>query len=186
MELADPHPLSWTVDDYIHLCEEEWFAGRRVQLVGGRIYEWPPSNNFETASIHRGRDELERVFGPDCWVRIRGSLALGPASMPDPDLAVVAGAPHTHPPRGYPCTALLVVEVADITLDFDRTTKASVYAAGGIADYWVVNLVDRRLEVFRQPSAAGYASHTALAPGDRVAPLAAPEGATIDVGAILP
>src|SRR4051812_19342980 len=113
MELSDPHPLPWTVDDYVHLCEEEWFAGRRVQLVGSRIYEWPPSTNLEAIAIKMASVELERIFAGDYWVRVRGSLALGTASMPDPDLAVVAGAPHTHPRRGFPSTALLVVEVAD-------------------------------------------------------------------------
>jgi Uma2 family endonuclease len=83
--------------------------------------------------------------------------------------------------RDHPTTAVLVVEVSDSTLDYDRGQKASLYARAGIADYWIVNLVDRRLEVRRTPIADttqalghGYASVTELVPPATISLLAAP------------
>ena len=80
-----------------------------------------------------------------------------------------------------PTTALLVVEVSDSSLARDRAIKGSLYAAGGVADYWIVNLVQRQLEVYRDPIAdpaaffgAHYATRVILIPGDHVVPLAAP------------
>jgi Uma2 family endonuclease len=86
----------------------------------------------------------------------------------------------------------LVIEISDSMLSYDRNRKASLYAAGGIQDYWIVNLVDRQLEVRRipvqdpgQPFGARFASATVHQPGDRVAPLAAPQSA-IAVADLLP
>jgi Uma2 family endonuclease len=80
-------------------------------------------------------------------------LALGPASEPEPDIAVVTGSPHDYL-HAHPATALLIVDVADASLTFDRTKKASVYARAGILDYWIVNLIDQVVEVHRNPEPA--------------------------------
>ena len=74
----------------------------------------------------------------------------------------------------HPRAAVLVVEVAESSLDYDRRDKALLYARAGFADYWIVNLIDRRIEVHRDPAPTGYRSVVSLAPGDEVAPLAAP------------
>src|SRR5262249_25072776 len=80
----------------------------------------------------------------------QGSLDLSPWSVPDPDVAVVQGSPRNASPDN-PTTALLLVEVSETTLAYDRSTKASLYARAGIADYWIVNLVDRQVGVLRNP-----------------------------------
>ena len=118
-------------------------------------------------------------------------MALDDESAPEPDLAVVPGARAdyraSHPPR-----PALALEVADSSLDFDREHKGSLYARAGLADYWVLNLVDRVLEVYREPvrDAAApfgwrYARAEVLDASARVAPLAAP-GASIPVSRLLP
>jgi Uma2 family endonuclease len=87
---------------------------------------------------------------------------------------------------------MLVIEVADTSLAFDRSSKASIYARAGIADYWIVNLIDRLLEVYRDPApdaatSLGFAYRQRLTFGadDGVAPLAFPH-ATIAVADLLP
>src|SRR5207244_10323316 len=126
------------------------------------------------------------------WVRCQMSLDLSPFGIPEPDVAVVAGAWRTHPNRGMPTDALLVVEVSDTTLRDDQTYKMSMYAAAGIKDYWILNLVDRQLEVYRefiadtgQPFGVRYNTVTILKPGDTVSPLAAPH-AVIPVADLIP
>lgn len=79
-------------------------------------------------------------------------LNLTPVSQPEPDIAVVKGSARDYA-VAHPTTALLVVEVAESTLAFDRGEKASLYAGAGISEYWVLNLVARRLEVSRDPIA---------------------------------
>ncbi|HLL88245.1 MAG TPA: Uma2 family endonuclease, partial [Tepidisphaeraceae bacterium] len=98
-------------------------------------------------------------------------------SDPQPDLAVVPGRPEDH--KETPRSALLVVEVSLTTLAYDRGRKASLYAKAGILDYWLVNVGERRLELYRtpQPDPAmpygfGYAPPTILGPDDTVTPLA--------------
>ena len=92
----------------------------------------------------------------------------------------------------HPDSALLVVEVADTTLDYNRNKKAFLYAAGGIEDYWIVNLARRQLEVLRgpvrdrhQPFGFRYSRTTILRPGEKIAPLAKPK-VTIEVKKLFP
>jgi hypothetical protein len=107
-------------------------------------------------------------------------------------LAVIAGSPRQYRTHGNPETALLVVEVSEATLWFDRDRKANLYASANVADYWIVNLVQRRLETYRDPIADStqpfgfrYNSRTILDPPDKVSPLAASQ-AQITVADLLP
>jgi Uma2 family endonuclease len=113
--------------------------------------------------------------------RLQAPLHLGPRSAPEPDAAVVPGGPRDYTATGHPTTALLIVEVSDTTLSYDRGRKASLYARAGIADYWILNLV-QQLEVHRWPVPDptqhyrhGYADVLILTPQDHIAPLAAPK-----------
>ncbi len=118
-------------------------------------------------------------------------LALGEHSEPEPDVAVVAGEPEDYI-AAHPSTAALVVEVADASLPLDRRFKATIYARAGLREYWIVNLVDRVLEVHREPRVAtdaaddwSYRSVDLLRPPLHVTPLAAP-GVRILVADLLP
>jgi Uma2 family endonuclease len=119
-------------------------------------------------------------------------IHLGRLSKPEPDLAVVVGSPRDYVKSGAPTTALLLIEVAETTLALDRGRKASLYAKFGISDYWVLNLIDRQLEVHRQPIGDAahrhrfrYADIQTFKAGDSVVPLAAPDAA-IRVDELLP
>ena len=124
-------------------------------------------------------------------MRVQGPLDLGEISEPEPDVAVIAGNVRDYT-DAHPTTAALIVEVADTSLAYDRTTKASLYAKAGIADYWIVNLIERQLEVHRYPTSDaarlygfGYAEITVLTAAESVVPLAMPQ-ASIAVADLLP
>jgi Uma2 family endonuclease len=179
-------------EEYIRLSDEGYFQDRRVQLIGGEIVEMPAQKNKHALGITLVGDALKLVFGPNFWVRCQASLDLGPLSVPDPDLAVIAGAPRSHNPTAIPTTALLVGEISETTLAFDQTRKASLYAAAGIQDYWVLNLIDDQLEVYRNPQpdptqafGSSFANVVILGSADYVTPLALPS-ARIPVVDLLP
>jgi Uma2 family endonuclease len=173
-------PLRWTREEYYRLAEDGYFAGKRVMLIDGEIIAMTPQNEPHSTGIIVTAVALHAAFGDEMTYRQQMPLNLGQSSDPEPDVAVEAGPPRSQP-RRHPTTALLVVEIADSSLAYDTGDKASLYAAGGIADYWVVDLVHNRLIVFRDPkpdAAArfghGYSSIRYLDRADAVAPLAAP------------
>lgn len=186
-----PRPHRWTREEFLQMIDLGWFQDKRVELIGGEIIEMASQFDLHLASITATADALRRAFGSGCWVRVQGSLDLSPHGIPDPDLAVTPGSYHGAG-KTIAKSALLVVEVSESTLSYDRYSKSSLYAAGGIADYWIVNLVQRQLEVYRDPVADStqlfgfrYNSRTIFDPPDTVSPLAAPQ-ASITVADLLP
>jgi Uma2 family endonuclease len=124
-------------------------------------------------------------------VRVQLPVALDDDSEPEPDLSVVPGSFRDYP-RDHPARAVLIVEIAESSLALDRNEKGSLYARARVADYWIVDLVDRALEVHREPAAqAGapygwrYASVVTLRAGETVTPLSAPH-APIAVADLIP
>ena len=134
---------------------------------------------------------LQAAFGIAAYVRTQGPIGLDAESEPEPDVAVVPGTVEDYG-RVHPSRAVLVVEVSESSLVLDREYKGSLYARGGVPEYWVLNLIDRVLEIYRDPgtdppAAFGwrYTRTDALGPIDSVAPLAAPD-ASIAVPQLLP
>jgi Uma2 family endonuclease len=120
-------------------------------------------------------------------VQVQAPLALGTDSEPEPDVAVISGSRRDY--AEHPQAALLVIEVADSSLRFDRQVKGPLYARAGIPEYWIVNLVDRTLEVYRQPEqrddAWDYRLVQSLRPEESVAPVTLPTQA-LQVADLLP
>lgn len=180
----------WTRQEYDRMGEAGIFsAGDRVQLIEGDIVTMTPQNSPHAAAIGKTQRSLERLFGPDVWVRVQMPLIVDPDSEPEPDLAVVPGAPEDYRDE-HPRTALLVVEVADTTLPLDRDRKRAVYARAAVPEYWIVNLAERCLEVYRDPTSsqgqlARYTSSQTVAPAGTVSPLLRPQ-ASIVVADLLP
>jgi Uma2 family endonuclease len=187
---SEPRLRRWTRKEYYRLADMGFFNGQRVELIHGRIIKVPAMKNPHVAAVSLTGDVLRAAFGPGYWVRTQAPLRLAPLSEPEPDVAVVPGGPRDY--TDHPTTALLVVEVSDTTLHFDRRVKSPLYARAGIADYWILNLVQRQLEVFRdprpdpaQPGRVDYHKLSTLTPADAVATLAVPN-ATIPVADLLP
>lgn len=179
MRLTEPRTYRWSREAFHQMADLGWFLEKRVELIDGEIIEMPVAKGPHVMCLHLATKVLEAGFGTGYYVRVQSALALGPDSEPEPDLAVVPGTPRDYPE--HPTTALLVVEVSETTLSYDRNRKASLYARAGIADSWIVNLVNRQLEVFRnpvadssQPSGFRYADVSIVAPGASVSPLAVP------------
>jgi Uma2 family endonuclease len=143
------------------------------------------------AAIMKTAKALEAAFGPGWTVRTQGPIGLDDDSEPEPDLAVVPGDPD-HYVREHPSRPVLTVEVSESSLAIDRRHKGSLYARAGLPDYWVLNLVDRVLEVYREPVADAsapfgwrYARSETFDAATRVSPLAVP-GSSISVTQLFP
>jgi Uma2 family endonuclease len=182
----------WTRVEYERLVEEGIFGREdRIELVDGLLLVAEPQSSSHVTGIRLTALALARVFGEGWDVRTESPVALDDRSEPEPDVAVVRGGPRDYA-DAHPVDPVLVVEVALTSLVFDREDKASLYARAGRPEYWILNLVDRVLEVRRNPApdpAASYgwsygATQT-LGAGDAVSPLAAP-GARILVADLLP
>jgi Uma2 family endonuclease len=189
--LVEPRPRRWTKEEYHKMGELGWFVDQRVELLGGEIVEMPVPGNPHCVSTDNVYEVLRGLFPKEnFWVRMQMPLDLGLDTEPQPDVAVAAGAKTSF--TDHPTSALLVVEVSDSTLAIDRGRKGSLYARPGIADYWVVNLVNRQLEVYRRPvvdEAAPYGYRygdvSIRAVTEEVSPLAAPQSC-IRVADLLP
>lgn len=181
-------PFHFTREQYYKLGDLGFFDGKRVELIFGEIVEMSPIGWPHRVGCRKVAEFLERTFAGTGWVDQGGPIDLT-HSDPQPDVAVFPGRFEDY--TTHPTTALLIVEVADTTLTNDTTTKAELYASAGIADYWVLDVENRQLHVFRDPqhnAALGvttYQTHLTLGPAERVAPLAAP-AASVLVSDLLP
>jgi len=182
----------WTRVEYERLVENGVFAaGDRVELIDGLLVVAEPQSSAHYTAIKLVERALARAFGEGWTIRSQGPIALDDASEPEPDVAVVRGDVRAHA-HAHPADPVLVVEVAVTSLAFDREHKSSLYARAGRPEYWVVNLVDRTLEVRRDPAPRAEAPYgwdyslvDVLGPDGTTAPLAAP-GASIVVAELLP
>lgn len=181
MKLTSPRPKRWTRAQYERAIDRGVFRyDERLELVDGVLVVREPQGDPHAATVDRVVRALLRVFQDGWVVRAHAPIVLGRDSRPEPDISVVEAVPDDYFSRA-PRRAALIVEVSDSSVRFDRGRKAAAYARGGIADYWIVNLVDRMLEVYRDPGPADvrprarlYRSVQRVAPDGVVVPLAAP------------
>jgi Uma2 family endonuclease len=193
--VVDSPPLArrrnWTLAEFERLAESGFFdPDEKLELLEGDIVEKMTQREPHVKSLLLSQEALRQVFGVGYIIRIQAPLRMGQRSRPGPDLAVTEGLLRDMVET--PSTAVLIVEISDSTLTGDRGLKASIYAANQIQDYWIVNLVDRVLEVHRtpgempsQPVGYGYRSIERFGPGQTVSPLAAPNS-TVAVDDLLP
>lgn len=168
------------------------FDGRKVELIDGKIIRMSPQNEPHVIAVMKTDSAISKTFGEGYIIRRQAPIHLGPWSKPEPDIAVVSGTLEDSLTAGTPTQALLVIEISDATLTVDRNKKMALYAEHGIQDYWIVNLVDRQLEIHRRPIPDRtaryrfrYADVVVLMPEQEASPLARP-GATIKVATMLP
>jgi len=192
-EDPDPRVHLWTREEYYRMAEIGLFQGKRVELLEGQVIEMSAMKSPHATAVTLTAEALRTAFGQGWFVRVQAPLAIamGMGADPEPDLAVIEGEVRDYKDM-HPKTADLVVEVSDTTLRYDRKRKASFYARAWIDDYWIVNLKQRRLEVFRNPvpdalAPVGfkYRDKQIFKAGETVAPLAKP-GAVMAVADLLP
>ncbi len=144
------HPLTW--HEYQLLTEGGAFQERRVELIEGVIYDKMAAMLGPHAlAVSRIDRTFRRAFDGQAAIRGQSAIKLNESSRPEPDLVLARGVEEDYPDHPVPADLLLVLEVSDSTLSFDRRTKASAYARAEIVEYWIVNITERQLEIHRGP-----------------------------------
>jgi Uma2 family endonuclease len=192
MESYETRTRRFSRAEYDRLIELGVFQpGEAIELIGGELLVAEPQGAAHYTAIVKSTRALQAAFGPGWYVRAEGPIGLDDDSEPEPDVAVVPGDPDDYS-RAHPSRPVLTLEVAESSLASDRRRKGSLYARAGLADYWVLNLIDRVLEVYREPVVDEtapfgwrYARLEVFDVSVRVGPLAVP-GASVRVGDLLP
>lgn len=183
----------WSRVEYDKLIEEGIFQpGERIELLAGQLVVREPQGTPHATGIRLVTRALRDVVQAGTWiVDMQLPVALDEESEPEPDVIVTAGDPRDFLPS-HPAQPVLVVEVAEASLAFDREEKGSLYARARVPEYWILNLRDHVLEVYREPHPDAsaphgwaYRSRQDLAAGEHVTPSAAPT-ARIAVANLLP
>ena len=174
----------WTLDEYHQMITSGLLQNRQVELLKGDIVEMPPEGEPHAYFSSEAGDYLARLLGERAMVRQAKPITLPNQSEPEPDLAIVQrlGREYlNHHP--HPENIFWVIEYADSSLTKDLDTKSQVYAEVEIPEYWVINLKNRMLIVFREPQEGRYATRTAQITGS-LTPLAFPE-ISIQINALI-
>jgi Uma2 family endonuclease len=187
-----PRTRRWTRVEYERLVDQGIFReDEHLELLDGLLVVREPQGSRHGAAVAALCAALARAFGAGFHVRPQLPLALDDASEPEPDIVVVRGGAWDYV-SAHPTTPLLVVEIAETSLLLDREHKSSLYARAHVADYWIVNLPESVIEVYRQPVPAigtsfgwQYQSGQRLTAGAIISPLSAPQ-VSVAVGDLLP
>ena len=186
--VTQPTRRRFTVDEYYRMAEAGILGeDDRVELIDGEVICMTPIGPRHAGYVDRLTRRFLQSLGDRAQVRVQNPVRLGEHDEPEPDVTLLRPRPDDYTTRHpTPEDVLLVVEVADSTLDFDRRTKARRYAEHGIPELWIVdaNPKRRRIFVYRDPAPDGYRTVQVVRRGERLAPLAFPDGA-LSVGEIL-
>ncbi len=167
----------FTVHDYYAMAEAGILhEGDRVELIEGEIIEMSPINAPHAGQVNRLNRLFSSRLGERVLLGVQNPVRLSEYSEPQPDVAWLRPRDdfftHSHPTAEE---VLLLVEVSDSTVDYDREVKAPLYARSGMSEMWLVNLPAGQLEVYRDPGPQGYKTRLVLKSGETVAPLAFPD-----------
>ena len=182
----------WTRHEYERLIDHGFLdEDEPIELLDGLLLVKEPQHSPHRTAVLLVAKALERAFGDGWFVQTQSPIILDDRSEPEPDVCVVRGSPRDYV-ESHPTRPALIVEVAQAALRMARGRKAAAYARARISDYWIVNLIDRVLEVHREPMRPGparrhwgYAAIETLGTDATIAPLAAPS-APIRVADLLP
>ena len=172
-----PRRYRLTVAQYHQLAEAGVLnEDSRVELIEGDLIAMPPIGERHASATRRLNQFFSRHVGDTALVDVQNPVALNANSEPQPDIVLLKPCPdfyeHGHP---VPADGLLLIEVSDSTLRYDRDTKIPLYAKAGIAEVWILDIALQRLEAYRRPSVDGY--REVLYPGlqESIAPVLLPE-----------
>ena len=184
-----PRARKFSKAEYHEMTERGFFDGQRVELMNGEIIEMAAQKDSHAFTLLKIDRALRACFGPDAVYRTQMTFDAGD-SQPEPDFVVIPGPLETA--TRHPTRALLIIEVSDTTLAYDRVRKASLYASRKVPDYWIVNLIDQTVEVHRKPVRDpgaefgwSYERKRVFRKGDTVSPNAK-KGVKVAVGDLLP
>jgi Uma2 family endonuclease len=155
--------------EYERMAELGFFRGERVELVHGIVVAMSPIGPAHADPVDLLAERLIPALQGRARVRIQQPYIARDESEPEPDVAVVPPASYAerHPDRAF-----LIIEVAESSLDYDRETKAPLYAASGVGEYWIVDVAGRAIEAYREAVLGRYATHLRVERGATLSPSA--------------
>ncbi|MBI4305264.1 MAG: Uma2 family endonuclease [Chloroflexi bacterium] len=177
----------FTVDEYHRMAEVGLLTeDDRVELIDGEIVEMAPIGIPHASTVRRLNNLLAQRFAERAIIDVQNPVTFGRYSEPQPDLTLLRPRPgmysDVHP---GPDDVLLVIEVADSSVEYDRQTKMPLYAEAGFKEAWLIDLTRDQIEAYRDPAAGGYREIRILRRGDRLSPEAFVD-AELGVDEILP
>ncbi|NJO43235.1 MAG: Uma2 family endonuclease [Cyanobacteria bacterium CRU_2_1] len=178
----------WTVQDYHRMNELGILdPNERTELIAGQITLMAAKGTPHILSLRLLSHQLDKLLvDQPVFVSTQDPIQLDDFSEPEPDLAVVRGTELDYADRHpRPSDVYLIVEVADSTLRQDCEIKDKLYAQANIIEYWVLDLKNRQLHLFRNPTSTGYTSHLILTEPNEASPLSFPD-ITLTLTTILP
>jgi Uma2 family endonuclease len=149
--------------EYDELVSLGHFQNERIELINGVLVPMSPIGPQHSNAVDKLNEILVLALAGLARVRVQNPLAAGDISEPEPDLLV---APLAEYDVEHPAIAHLVIEVAESSLAFDRGTKLRLYAQQGVPEYWIVDVVSRCIEVYRDPASGTFASKRVFERGD--------------------
>jgi Uma2 family endonuclease len=177
MTVIDEVRYQFTVDEFYQMYESGIFTeDDRVELIEGEIIQMTPIGSWHAAYVDRLNRLFVKLFSDYAIVRIQGHVRLGIKSEPLPDVVLMKLREDfyasAHP---QPADVLLIVEVSDTTIRYDRGVKLPLYARSGILEVWIIDMQEDRIEVYRKPSSSGYKSKSVYKRNQLISPEFHPE-----------
>jgi hypothetical protein len=147
----------------------------RVELIGGQVVEMTPLGDRHAACVRRLARRLFHDLHDRAIVDVQHPVWLDEYDLPQPDLVVLQPRPDLYPNHPRAAAVLLIIEVADTTLTYDRNVKLPLYARSGIPEAWLVDLQADQIQVYREPGGEQYVQVRLVSRGDTVTALCAPD-----------
>jgi Uma2 family endonuclease len=167
----------FTADDYQRMGQAGILSeGDRVELIDGEVVAMTPIGPRHNASVNRANRALVRSVGDQAIVQSQGSVRLGRYHEPEPDLVLLRPQADFYASRlPGPQDILLIVEIAESSIDYDRQVKARIYAESGVREYWLADLNDNLLFCYSLPQDGAYRTVKEYHRGQSIAPATLPE-----------
>ena len=165
---VQPRENCFTVDEYHQLVERGFLSeDSPVELIEGEVVRMSPIGSRHAGIVNRSSTYLNRVLSDIVVVSVQNPIRLSDVSEPQPDIALLRPREdfysNSHP---EPRDVLVVIEVADESLRFDRTVKLPLYARARIAQVWLIDLRNNVVEIHSKPRSGRYQKHVSLKRGD--------------------
>jgi Uma2 family endonuclease len=183
---AQPVPHRFSVEEYERFGEAGIFNEKsRVELLDGEIIDMAPIGKFHAMIVRELIGQMSRHFGDVGIVDSQNPIVLDDFSEPQPDILLLRPELRKAARLPNPADVILLIEVAETTYLYDSVQKLRAYARSGVAEYWIVNIGDSCVEVYREPQGEAYTQQFRRVAGETLAPAAFPDRA-IAVADILP
>jgi Uma2 family endonuclease len=167
--------------EYDKLVDLDVFGDERIELINGVLVPMSPIGPPHCDAVDMLNLIFVRALGDVARIRVQNPLAAGDVSEPEPDIVV---APLERYDTEHPAVAHLVIEVAESSLEYDRSTKLRLYAEQGVPEYWIVDVIARCIEVYREPSSGAFGSKRVFERGEEIQLLGFPS-VTVRVSDVL-